>query len=92
MPLAVFRGHGATRARSTTGRRLQLPEDNEKAIEASGNSARAAEVSGDSRKEVEASGDSDQEVATKVTGSTTKARSIWTVIWTVIKHLDSNLK
>ena len=86
MPLAVFRGHGATRARSTTGRRLQLPEDNEKAIEASGNSARAAEVSGDNRK-VEASEDSNQEVATNVTDSKTKPRS-----GVLIKHSGSNVK
>ena len=85
MTLAVFGGHGATRARSTTGRILQLPRTMRRQ-EASGNISRATEVSGDKGK-VEASEDSNQEVATKVTDSKTKARSR-----VLTEHSDSNLK
>ena len=62
MTRAVFGGHGATRARSTT-RILQLPRTMGRQ-DASGDIVRATQVSGDNGK-AEASEDSNQEVATK---------------------------
>ena len=84
MTRAVFGGHGATRARSTT-RILQLPRTMGRQ-EASGDIVRATQVSGDNGK-AEASEDSNQEVATEVTDSKTKARS-----GVLTKHSGRNLK